>query len=614
MAKPKKGKDRKRRIQDGPEQAQPQIRLQDLARTTPTADAGLRLRERMLRLTERRERESARASRPSSFLEMARAQMQHVLTPELYQYPRVLEEDRMRGVWRLFVEDMRRHCSVLVWGVDDELLRLERMPPRYLADHLHARLGVHQMSVVDLRGRERMVMGADWGSADGDATVMLQWRRVPMARRLDAAIDPDARIEFNEAYLQAARERIARALMVDVSDLARDTATSVADANSTVCAAAQEGLTADALVRAIESGRQRQGMTREEFEAARLGTWADVPANPIRSPIQSGRGEDGRVELRVEASPTQAERDAANERAEAWLLEWLADAQKETWKKQRRFEVVVRGETYRITDEPNFNVGLIQGGKVTCKYCTQARGDWLWGMTRHEMYPRADVVLAQYLLLTTNPDEFFRVANVQRVDTPNRDMGRLTGDWAVDRVIETWRPERPASFARPYASMARAAENGLTGWMEFVPMMHDVTQAGNITYVNGVPAVEFRSVLNVAGPQYCAARFQNRDVLTDELEFNPVRDDVRMRHYPSGLDELFVFGYDTHPGSGRIEDNPVSGRARGFAQVYGFPIPTDVRGRIRTVRALYEFQRRGLNGTPAFQETAAPRYEQIRTR
>lgn len=74
-----------------------------------------------------------------------------------------------------------------------------------------------------------------------------------------------------------------------------------------------------------------------------------------------------------------------------------------------RFHVRVGNHTYRIGERHSYNVSLLdEDGRPHTDYCVVSR----------EFVPKPDQILAQKLLLETDPDTFFRIANHKKSDPP----------------------------------------------------------------------------------------------------------------------------------------------------------------------------------------------------
>jgi hypothetical protein len=74
-----------------------------------------------------------------------------------------------------------------------------------------------------------------------------------------------------------------------------------------------------------------------------------------------------------------------------------------------RFHVRVGNNTYRIGERHSYNVSLLdEDGRPHTDYCVVSR----------EFVPKPDQILAQKLLLETDPDTFFRIANHKKSEPP----------------------------------------------------------------------------------------------------------------------------------------------------------------------------------------------------
>jgi len=94
------------------------------------------------------------------------------------------------------------------------------------------------------------------------------------------------------------------------------------------------------------------------------------------------------------------------ERAEKILLSVLDEKQKETWKAEKRFEVVVKGKIYRIKKRERVQL-LDEKGKVKTAYCIHPDSS-------HAL-PSEDIVLTQKLLLESDEEAFLKIANSYQV-------------------------------------------------------------------------------------------------------------------------------------------------------------------------------------------------------
>ncbi len=99
--------------------------------------------------------------------------------------------------------------------------------------------------------------------------------------------------------------------------------------------------------------------------------------------------------------------NAANKRAEQLLLECLSPEQIEDYNTHKGFNVLGGDDRiYRVYSKLAHNVVLFEEGRPSIVYCVITR----------EFTPTSDQLLAQKLLLETQPEEFLRIANWRRVD------------------------------------------------------------------------------------------------------------------------------------------------------------------------------------------------------
>lgn len=130
--------------------------------------------------------------------------------------------------------------------------------------------------------------------------------------------------------------------------------------------------------------------TPEEVEAARVA-WRDAEA------------------LRVAAALVRvAEEAEARIRAEALLLDHLTPDQRDEYRRDGRFHLLVGERRYRITRGRSGNVRLIEeraGAEVEVEsYCIHPEA----------LVPDEDTMLAQKLLLEADEAAFRRIANITR--------------------------------------------------------------------------------------------------------------------------------------------------------------------------------------------------------
>ena len=107
----------------------------------------------------------------------------------------------------------------------------------------------------------------------------------------------------------------------------------------------------------------------------------------------------------------QAERVAAQKRAEKLLLSNLSRQQKRDWLNAQFFMVRAKsGRTFKVTNRPHVNVIEIDGaGNSIVAWCAGPEGG----------VPVQDQFLAQKLMLECNEDAFFQVANRHTIEHSN---------------------------------------------------------------------------------------------------------------------------------------------------------------------------------------------------
>lgn len=113
------------------------------------------------------------------------------------------------------------------------------------------------------------------------------------------------------------------------------------------------------------------------------------------------------------------ERDAANERARELLFRFLTDEQRESYERDRRFDLVGSlGTPFRIRRDTMANIEVLDlSGEVTGALCAHpAEGEWL---------PEADKHLGQLLALQTDERRIMRLANCHRGVRPVYDDDRM---------------------------------------------------------------------------------------------------------------------------------------------------------------------------------------------
>jgi len=106
------------------------------------------------------------------------------------------------------------------------------------------------------------------------------------------------------------------------------------------------------------------------------------------------------------------ERDAANERAKELLFRFLTDEQRESYERDRRFDLIgSEGTPFRIRRDTMANIEVLDlSGEITGALCAHpAEGEWL---------PEADKHLGQLLALQTDERRIMRLANCHRGTRP----------------------------------------------------------------------------------------------------------------------------------------------------------------------------------------------------
>lgn len=108
----------------------------------------------------------------------------------------------------------------------------------------------------------------------------------------------------------------------------------------------------------------------------------------------------------------QGERQAADRKAEELLAEHLAPEQREQYRTNKSFEVVLKArfglgsKRYRINHGWSGNVALLdKDGREVERYCIHHR----------ELIPVPDLLLAQKLMLETDEEQFLKIANRTRL-------------------------------------------------------------------------------------------------------------------------------------------------------------------------------------------------------
>jgi hypothetical protein len=106
----------------------------------------------------------------------------------------------------------------------------------------------------------------------------------------------------------------------------------------------------------------------------------------------------------------RGQREAAEQRASALLLQYLSHEQGQQWRKYGRFDLVGSlGGNYRIANGRVNNIALMRDGKMVTTLCAGPNLD-----VQGEILPTSDVVLGQYLALVTDEAGFLAIANSER--------------------------------------------------------------------------------------------------------------------------------------------------------------------------------------------------------
>jgi hypothetical protein len=151
------------------------------------------------------------------------------------------------------------------------------------------------------------------------------------------------------------------------------------------------------------------GVTSQVTASAVWGNWnQQIIVNSIgqanfQMPLET---EEQRVAREARAKQYEEETKAKEIRAQQLLLSFLTEEQAETWQKEKRFEVVVKGKIYRIKKHERVHL-LDEKKKPTIAYCIHPSSE-------HGL-PAEDVALSQKLLLETDEEAFLRIANATRV-------------------------------------------------------------------------------------------------------------------------------------------------------------------------------------------------------
>lgn len=142
-----------------------------------------------------------------------------------------------------------------------------------------------------------------------------------------------------------------------------------------------------------------------------VGTACDISVWPtVRNPLLESRQlrQPGAVVPHAQSQPPVVRiepppPDPAIARARRLLIEDLSPEQRTSFEAHGHFTIEVRGQRYRIEPRRAQNVRLLDSaGRIERTYCAHPQ----------DPMPVYDVMLAQKLLLETNPEEFFRLANV----------------------------------------------------------------------------------------------------------------------------------------------------------------------------------------------------------
>jgi hypothetical protein len=115
--------------------------------------------------------------------------------------------------------------------------------------------------------------------------------------------------------------------------------------------------------------------------------------------------EEQRTERERAWAESEAKRMAVAARAEELLLSVLTDKQKESYKKEKLFDVEIADKVYRLRDRQRAQ--LLKNGKPIVEYCIHPSYE-------HGL-PAEDVLIAQKLLLETDETAFLRIANHTRI-------------------------------------------------------------------------------------------------------------------------------------------------------------------------------------------------------
>lgn len=132
------------------------------------------------------------------------------------------------------------------------------------------------------------------------------------------------------------------------------------------------------------------------------------------SPEERARQEARDAEYRLQADREALERKIAEAKAEVLLTQMLTPQQKEDLKNKRCFYLFSGGKKYRIDRGRTGNVKLVDDrDQVVESYCIHP----------NIACPDADTMLAQKLLLETDPETFERVANITARGVGGRNRG-----------------------------------------------------------------------------------------------------------------------------------------------------------------------------------------------
>lgn len=147
--------------------------------------------------------------------------------------------------------------------------------------------------------------------------------------------------------------------------------------------------------------------------------WITEPTSRVvvaeRLPIPREDLERERAAIRAE----KARRDQAIARATRLLNSNLTEFQRRQFQEHQFFEVLTQNGTVRY---------LLYRGRSANVYKLDAQGKLIGRFCAHpaQMVPDEDTLLAQKLMLETDPTEFERIANVHPIDERGRQLARLS--------------------------------------------------------------------------------------------------------------------------------------------------------------------------------------------